>query len=69
MSNLFIYLMILFDYSLRCRERKPGSIDVHPNIDAIVLNYEIDVQILGPKENIIHGEKKVLNSLLLKFKL
>nr|CAH7719887.1 unnamed protein product [Callosobruchus chinensis] len=23
-------------------ERKPGSIDVHPNIDAIVLSYEID---------------------------
>lgn len=41
------------------RERRPGSIDVHPNIDAIVLNYEVDVQILGPKENIIHGEKKV----------
>ncbi|KAJ8971891.1 hypothetical protein NQ314_000504 [Rhamnusium bicolor] len=39
-------------------ERKPGSIDVHPNIDAIVLNYEIDVQILGPKENAIHGEKR-----------
>lgn len=42
-----------------CSERRPGSIDVHPNCDAIVLNYEIDVQILGPKENIIHGEKKV----------
>nr|CAH7749402.1 unnamed protein product [Callosobruchus chinensis] len=41
-------------------ERKPGSIDVHPNIDAIVLSYEIDVQILGPKEDIIHGEKKNL---------
>ncbi|KAJ8955591.1 hypothetical protein NQ318_001421 [Aromia moschata] len=39
-------------------ERKPGSMDVHPNIDAIVLNYEMDVQILGPKENVIHGEKK-----------
>lgn len=40
-------------------ERRPGSVDVHPNIDAIVLNYEIDVQILGPKENVIYGEKKV----------
>ncbi|KAJ8920653.1 hypothetical protein NQ315_004792 [Exocentrus adspersus] len=45
-------------------ERKPGSIDVHPNIDAIVLNYEIDVQILGPKENVIHGEKKSLKKII-----
>lgn len=44
---------------LNFRERRPGSIDVHPNADAIVLNYEIDVQILGPKENVIYGEKKV----------
>ncbi|XP_018577542.1 kinesin-associated protein 3 isoform X2 [Anoplophora glabripennis] len=45
-------------------ERKPGSIDVHPNIDAIVLNYEIDVHILGPKENVIHGEKKSLKKII-----
>ncbi|XP_076255125.1 kinesin associated protein 3 isoform X2 [Rhynchophorus ferrugineus] len=41
-------------------ERKPGSIDVHPNIDAIILSYDIDVQILGAKENPLHGEKKSL---------
>lgn len=45
-------------------ERKPGSIDVHPNIDAIVLSYDIDVQILGAKENPLHGEKKSLKKII-----
>lgn len=52
-------MVVVFMFPKNYRERRPGSIDVHPNIDAIVLNYEIDVQILGPKENVIHGEKKV----------
>lgn len=41
-----------------CSERKPGSIDVHPSLEAIVLNYEIDVQILGNKDTSIYGEKQ-----------
>nr|XP_023025622.1 kinesin-associated protein 3 isoform X1 [Leptinotarsa decemlineata] len=45
-------------------ERKPGSIDVHPNFDAIVLNYELDVQILASKENAIYGEKKNLKKII-----
>ncbi|XP_066251410.1 kinesin-associated protein 3 [Euwallacea similis] len=45
-------------------ERKPGSLDVHPNIDAIVLNYDIDVQILGPKDNPLYGEKKTLKKII-----
>jgi hypothetical protein len=40
-------------------ERKPGTLDVHPTLNAIVLNYEIEVQILGAKEHVIYGEKKV----------
>ncbi|KAL1490398.1 hypothetical protein ABEB36_013103 [Hypothenemus hampei] len=45
-------------------ERKPGPIDVHPNIDALVLTYDIDVQILGPKDNSLHGEKKTLKKII-----
>ncbi|KAJ3650752.1 hypothetical protein Zmor_016832 [Zophobas morio] len=45
-------------------ERKPGTLDVHPSLNAIVLNYEIDVQILGAKENVIYGEKKNLKKII-----
>ncbi|ENN77365.1 kinesin-associated protein 3 [Dendroctonus ponderosae] len=45
-------------------ERKPGSIDVHSNIDAIVLSYDVHVQILGPKDNPLHGEKKALKKVI-----
>ncbi|XP_044268197.1 kinesin-associated protein 3 [Tribolium madens] len=45
-------------------ERKPGTLDVHPTLNAIVLNYEIDVQILGAKENVIYGEKKNLKKII-----
>ncbi|XP_060518979.1 kinesin-associated protein 3 isoform X2 [Cylas formicarius] len=45
-------------------ERKPGSLDVHPTMDAMILSYEIEVQILGAKENIIHGEKKSLKKII-----
>lgn len=45
-------------------ERKPGSIDVHSNIDAIVLSYDVHVQILGPKDNPLHGEKKALKKTI-----
>lgn len=55
----FLSQNLSFKFLAILSERRPGSIDVHPNIDAIVLNYDIDVQILGTKENFIHGEKKV----------
>lgn len=45
-------------------ERKPGSVDVHPNIDAICLNYDLDIQILASKENVIYGEKKSLKKIV-----
>lgn len=45
-------------------ERKPGSIDVHPNLDAVVLSYDVDVQILGAKENPLHGEKVTLKKVI-----
>ncbi|XP_049821994.1 kinesin-associated protein 3 isoform X10 [Aethina tumida] len=45
-------------------ERKPGSIDVHPSLEAIVLNYEIDVQILGNKDTSIYGEKQSLKKII-----
>ncbi|XP_056631123.1 kinesin-associated protein 3 isoform X2 [Diorhabda carinulata] len=45
-------------------ERKPGSVDVHPNIDAICLNYDLDIQILASKENVIYGEKKSLKKII-----
>jgi hypothetical protein len=47
-----------------CSERKPGTLDVHPTLNAIVLNYEIEVQILGAKENVIYGEKKNLKKII-----
>lgn len=56
----FIFRNSWFDkHDILYRERKPGSIDVHPHLDAILLSYELDVQILGSKETVIHGEKKV----------
>lgn len=61
MSLLIISWSFLFIEVQNFRERRPGSIDVDPNFDAIVLSYEIDVQILGPMENTIHSEKKVFN--------
>ncbi|CAH1108759.1 unnamed protein product [Psylliodes chrysocephalus] len=45
-------------------ERKPGSVDVHPNIDAICLNYDLDIQILASKENVLYGEKKSLKKII-----
>jgi hypothetical protein len=45
-------------------ERKPGTLDVHPTLNAIVLNYEIEVQILGAKEHVIYGEKKNLKKII-----
>ncbi|XP_050309550.1 kinesin-associated protein 3 [Anthonomus grandis grandis] len=45
-------------------ERKPGSLDVHPHYDAIILNYEVNVQILGPNDNPLHGEKKTLKKTI-----
>lgn len=45
-------------------ERKPGSIDVHPNIDGLVLSYDVDVHILGAKENPLHGEKVNLKKII-----
>ncbi|XP_072377125.1 kinesin-associated protein 3 [Diabrotica undecimpunctata] len=45
-------------------ERKPGSVDVHPNIDAICLNYDLDIQILASKEHVIYGEKKSLKKII-----
>lgn len=70
---LFMYLYNLIrincSINLHClsiiimynRERKPGTLDVHPTLNALVLNYEIDVQILGAKENVLYEENKVLN--------
>ncbi|CAH0558068.1 unnamed protein product [Brassicogethes aeneus] len=46
------------------RERKPGTIDVHPNIDAIVLNYEVDVHIFDNKDKSIYGEKSSLKKTI-----
>ncbi|CAH1133621.1 unnamed protein product [Ceutorhynchus assimilis] len=45
-------------------ERKPGPIDVHPNCDAIILSYDIEVQILGPNDSPLHGEKKTLKKTI-----
>ncbi|CAH1183421.1 unnamed protein product [Phaedon cochleariae] len=45
-------------------ERKPGSIDVHPNVDAIILNYDLDIQILASKDSVIYEEKKGLKKII-----
>lgn len=41
------------------RDRRPGTLDVHPTQNALVLNYELEVQILGGDEVVLYGEKTV----------
>ncbi|XP_025833909.1 kinesin-associated protein 3 isoform X2 [Agrilus planipennis] len=45
-------------------DRRPGTLDVHPTLNAIVLNYELEVQILGDNENIIYGEKHSMKKII-----
>lgn len=45
-------------------ERRPGSIDVHQNLNAIVLNYEIEVDILGSKDAVLFSEKKNMKRII-----
>ncbi|KAK4880125.1 hypothetical protein RN001_008271 [Aquatica leii] len=44
--------------------RRPGTLDVHPSLNAIVLNYELEVEILGDEDNIIYGEKRNLKKII-----
>ncbi|KAL3282488.1 hypothetical protein HHI36_005671 [Cryptolaemus montrouzieri] len=45
-------------------DRRPGTIDVHPNLNAIVLNYEIEVSIVGARDIVLHSEKKNLKKTI-----
>ncbi|XP_044750757.1 kinesin-associated protein 3 [Coccinella septempunctata] len=45
-------------------DRRPGTIDVHPNLNAIVLNYEIEVNIVGARDIVLHSEKKSLKKVI-----
>lgn len=49
------------------RDRRPGTLDVHPSQNALVLNYELEVQILGGDETVLYGEKTVSYLLYLIF--
>lgn len=44
-------------------DRRPGTLDVHPTLNALVLNYELEVQILGDNENVLFGEKTVSDTI------
>ncbi|KAK9870464.1 hypothetical protein WA026_008023 [Henosepilachna vigintioctopunctata] len=45
-------------------DRRPGTIDVHPNLNAIVLNYEMEINIVGMGDIVLHSEKKNLKKLI-----
>lgn len=51
----------MFSGSFFCiiRDRRPGTLDVHPTANALILNYELEVSVLGEKENVLYGEKAV----------
>lgn len=66
MRNSWGRKIVRLNSLLRCelipcfrRDRRPGTLDVHPTLNALVLNYELEVQILGDNENILFGEKTV----------
>ncbi|KAF5288020.1 hypothetical protein FQA39_LY15549 [Lamprigera yunnana] len=44
--------------------RRPGTLDVHSTLNAIVLNYELEVEILGEDDNVIYGEKRNLKKII-----
>lgn len=48
---------VVFFYIIR--DRRPGTLDVHPTANALILNYELEVSVLGEKENVLYGEKAV----------
>ncbi|KAK9720460.1 hypothetical protein QE152_g22020 [Popillia japonica] len=45
-------------------DRRPGTLDVHPSLNALVLNYELEVQILGDNENVLFGEKTNMKKII-----
>lgn len=45
--------------SVEFRDRRPGTLDVHPTANALILNYELEVTVLGEKEHVLYGEKAV----------
>lgn len=45
-------------------DRKPGPIDVHPNMDALVLTYDIHVSIIGGNEDRLYTEQKTLKKII-----
>ncbi|XP_017772708.1 PREDICTED: kinesin-associated protein 3 [Nicrophorus vespilloides] len=69
-SGYIIYLIIKFvrmdpeDAKFLRTDRRPGTLDVHPILNAIVLNYELEVQILGQNESILYGEKQNLKKII-----
>ncbi|KAF2899927.1 hypothetical protein ILUMI_06266 [Ignelater luminosus] len=67
----FIYIVYRLFYSMDPEDakfmrtdRKPGTLDVHPTLNAIVLNYELEVQILGDNENVLYGEKRNMKKII-----
>lgn len=44
--------------------RKPGTLDVHPTLNAVVLNYELEVEILGDDDSVLYGEKRSLKKII-----
>ena len=51
---------VLLHFSLPCffRKVKGGTIDVHPNQNALVVNYELEAVILGEMGEPMMGERK-----------
>ncbi|KAF5307810.1 hypothetical protein FQR65_LT06682 [Abscondita terminalis] len=44
--------------------RRPGTLDVHSTLNALVLNYELEVEILGEDDNVIYGENRNLKKII-----
>ncbi|XP_022902921.2 kinesin-associated protein 3 [Onthophagus taurus] len=45
-------------------DRKPGTLDVHPTLNALILNYDLEVQILGNNESVLYGEKMAMKKII-----
>lgn len=67
----FVYIVYRLFYSMDPEDarymrtdRKPGTLDVHPTLNAIILNYELEVQILGDNDSVLYGEKRNLKKII-----
>lgn len=64
LSKYFPPAMDMEEAKFMRTDRRPGTIDVHPTMNALVLNYELEVQILGDNDRVLYGEKAPMKKII-----